>query len=63
MVWSSESAPTLIFGGTPVISPRFFKALYVKSLRASGPVQSGRLSCSMENETKVRERGWALIGE
>lgn len=56
-VWSSELAPTLIFGGVPVSFAKLFNALRVNELGAFVPVQSGHLSCSMENERSVDTSG------
>ena len=49
-VRSSESAPILIHGGSPVSCLRLLNALYAKSFREPVPVQDNHLSCSMENE-------------
>lgn len=61
-MWSSESAPTRIFGGCPVRLAYVLNALYVNSFRSSMPLQSGQLSCSIENESKVDARGSDLVG-
>lgn len=57
-VWSSEFAPTLIFGGLPVRLASLVSAECVNSFRESMPVQSGHLSCSILNDKRVFERGW-----
>ena len=62
VVWSSELAPTRIFGGCPVSLAKLSSAFAVNSFRSSTPTQSGHRSCSRLKDTKVETSSRALSG-
>ncbi len=61
-MWSSLSAPILIWGATPVRAFKLSRTLYVNWFRDVVPAQSVHLSCSMDNDISDGDMVGALEG-